>query len=174
MAFSQHAHTYTLNPTLPYPTLPLSPHVLSDSSIIPAAGRLCLEYSVSPSISPRSLFCDNQAAWRSRQAGTTADHRAIKATQGNPRQLRAVRGSPGQSKAVQGNARQPKATQGNPRQFKAIQGSPAVVMPQQAHRELQGKQNKTSSPHSHNQLIVIPWAPQNHKLNFRWRPVQNS
>ena len=42
MAFSQRARAYTLNPTLPCPTLPLSPRALSDSSIIPAAGRLCL------------------------------------------------------------------------------------------------------------------------------------
>ena len=39
MAFSQCARAYTLNPTLPCPTLPPSPHVLSDSSIIPAAGE---------------------------------------------------------------------------------------------------------------------------------------
>ena len=43
MAFSQRARAYTLNPTLPCPTLPLSPRALSDSSIIPAAGRLCLK-----------------------------------------------------------------------------------------------------------------------------------
>ena len=43
MAFSQRARAYTLNPTLPCPTLPLSPHALSDSSVIPAAGRLCLK-----------------------------------------------------------------------------------------------------------------------------------
>ena len=44
MAFSQRARTYTLNPTLPCPTLPLSPRALSYSSIIPAAGRLCLMF----------------------------------------------------------------------------------------------------------------------------------
>ena len=44
MAFSQRACAYTLNPTLPCPTLPLSPCALSDSSIIPAAGRLCLKF----------------------------------------------------------------------------------------------------------------------------------
>ena len=44
MAFSQRARAYTLNPTLPCPTLPLSPRALSDSSIIPAAGRLCLKF----------------------------------------------------------------------------------------------------------------------------------
>ena len=44
MAFSQCARAYTLNPTLPCPTLPLSPRALSDSSIIPAAGRLCLKF----------------------------------------------------------------------------------------------------------------------------------
>ena len=32
MAFSQRARAYTLNPTLPCPTLPLSPRALSDSS----------------------------------------------------------------------------------------------------------------------------------------------
>ena len=46
MAFSQRARAYTLNPTLPCPTLPLSPRALSDSSIIPAAGRLCLKSSL--------------------------------------------------------------------------------------------------------------------------------
>ena len=48
MAFSQRARAYTLNPTLPCPTLPLSPRALSDSSIIPAAGRLCLKYKPDP------------------------------------------------------------------------------------------------------------------------------
>ena len=48
MAFSQCAHAYTLNPALPCPTLPLSPRALSDSSIIPAAGRLCLKLSGLP------------------------------------------------------------------------------------------------------------------------------
>ena len=43
MAFSQHARACTLNPTLPCPTLPLPPRALSDFSIIPAAGRLCLK-----------------------------------------------------------------------------------------------------------------------------------
>ena len=43
MAFSQRARAYALNPALPCPTLPLSPRALSDSSIIPAAGRLCLK-----------------------------------------------------------------------------------------------------------------------------------
>ena len=46
MAFSQRARAYTLNPTLPCPTLPLSPRALSDSSIIPAAGRLCLKFKL--------------------------------------------------------------------------------------------------------------------------------
>ena len=45
MAFSKRARAYTLTPTLPCPTLPLSPRALSDSSIIPAAGRLCLKLS---------------------------------------------------------------------------------------------------------------------------------
>ena len=45
MAFSQRARAYTLNPALPCPTLPLSPRALSDSSIIPAAGRLCLKFT---------------------------------------------------------------------------------------------------------------------------------
>ena len=45
MAFSQHARACTLNPTLPCPTPPLSPRALSDSSIAPAAGRLCLKYT---------------------------------------------------------------------------------------------------------------------------------
>ena len=44
MAFSQRACAYALNPTLPCPTLPLSPRALSESSIIPAAGRLCLKF----------------------------------------------------------------------------------------------------------------------------------
>ena len=43
IGLSQRARAYTLNPTLPCPTLPLSPRALSDSSIIPAAGRLCLK-----------------------------------------------------------------------------------------------------------------------------------
>ena len=52
MAFSQRARAYTLNPALPCPTLPLSPRALSDSSIIPAAGRLCLKFFTDP---PRIL-----------------------------------------------------------------------------------------------------------------------
>ena len=59
MAFSQRARAYTLNPTLPCPTLPLSPRALSDSSIIPAAGRLCLEYEpYEPFWSERRMECE--------------------------------------------------------------------------------------------------------------------
>ena len=57
MAFSQRARAYTLNPTLPCPTLPLSPCALSDSSIIPAAGRLCLKFKRKGSDQCFVLFC---------------------------------------------------------------------------------------------------------------------
>ena len=52
---SQRTRACTLNPTLPCPALPPSPRALSDSPIIPAAGRLCLkcdtldEYLLTPS-----------------------------------------------------------------------------------------------------------------------------
>ena len=54
MGFSQRARAYTLNPALPCPTLPLSPRALSDSSIIPAAGRLCLKSSLCRNLRQRA------------------------------------------------------------------------------------------------------------------------
>ena len=80
MAFSQRTHAYALNPTLPCPTLPLSPHVLSDSSIIPAAGRLCLKL---PQEGPRArrrarrwsrIISLRNARW-GRGAGARTAHR---------------------------------------------------------------------------------------------------
>ena len=44
MAFSQRARAYTLNPTLPCPTLPLSPRALSDSSKSQQRAGFALNY----------------------------------------------------------------------------------------------------------------------------------
>ena len=46
MAFSQRARAYTLNPTLPCPTLPLSPRALSDSSKSQQRAGFALNYRV--------------------------------------------------------------------------------------------------------------------------------